>query len=329
MKAFVTGGSGFVGSKLISALISRGWSVNALTRSKSSKEIITTLGAISFPGDILDVDSLVSAMDSCDVAFHCAGLLEIWNKEHEQKLVNVVGTKNVVNACKQADVSRLIHISAAAVISEGKPIRNTDESHPIPLRPFGIYARTKAEAEQIVLSANDNQLTTVALRPPLLWGAGDVHFLPEILKAIKKRQFFWINGGHYPYDTCHVRNLCEAAFLATEADCGGQAYFLTDQNRTSFREFVCQLLETQGVRPGRLSIPRSIAWSSAFLIESIYHLFSVQSTPPITRVMLSLIGGAIEICDDKARRELGYVGHLTREDGLTELRNMYGISASN
>lgn len=305
---------------MISELVSRGWIVNALARSEKSAEVVTAFGATPFQGDILDRDSLAVAMESCDVAFHCAGLLEIWNKEREQHSVNVSGTRNVVDACRRALVSRLVHISAAAVISDGKPIRNADECRPIPVSPFGAYARTKAEAEQIVLAANNDQLKTVALRPPAIWGAGDVHLLPEILRATRKRQFVWVNGGRYPYDTCHVRNLCEAAILSAEADCGGQAYFLTDGNRTSFRDFIFALLETQGVCPGPLSVPRIVAWSSALAIESIYRLLGIRSTPPITRVLLALIGGAIEICDDKARRELGYVSHVTREHGFDELQ---------
>ena len=188
------------------------------------------------------------------------------------------------------------------------------------MRPFGAYARTKAEAEKIVLAASNDQLVTVALRPPAIWGAGDVHLLPEILKAVRKRQFVWINGGRYPYDTCHVRNLCEAAILAAKATCDGQAYFITDGNRTSFKDFICSLLETQGVRAGRPSIPRNAAWSSAMVLESVYRLLGVRSNPPITRVMLALIGGAIEICDKKARRELGYSGRVTRQEGLNELQ---------
>jgi nucleoside-diphosphate-sugar epimerase len=259
-------------------------------------------------------------MESCDVVYHCAGLLEIWKKEDEQHAVNVDGTREVVDACRRSNVNRLVHIIAAAVISDGKPVRNANEQRPIPRRPFGAYARTKAEAEKIVLAANNDQLVTVALGPPAIWGAGDVQLLPEILKAVRKRQFVWINGGRYPYDTCHVRNLCEAAILAATATSDGQAYFLTDGNRTSFKDFIYSLLETQGVRAGRLSITRIAAWSSAMALESVYRLLGVRSNPPITRVMLALIGGAIEICDNKDRRELGYIGRVTRQEGINELQ---------
>jgi len=216
-----------------------------------------------------------------------------------------------------------VFISAAAVVSRGGPISDFGEHDAMPVSPFGAYAQSKAAAERSVLSANGKDLRTVAVRPPAIWGLGDRHFLPEIVAAVQSRQFLWVNEGRYPYDTCHVRNVCEGALLASESGAGGQAYFLTDTEKTTFREFVTDLLATQGMAPGRLSVPRAVAWTSAAFLEALWRLLRLKGRPPITRTLLSLIGMPIELSDAKARKELGYAGHMSRSAGLEELRHVF------
>jgi nucleoside-diphosphate-sugar epimerase len=319
MKTFLTGGSGFVGGNLVRLLLKTGHSVRALARSQNAQEAVAHLGASPVEGNLADVKALCAGMSGCDTVFHCAAAMEFWNEARLQEQVNVVGTRNVVNACRKTGVSCLVFISAAAVLSKGGPIRALSEQEPCPAKPFGSYARTKAVAERLVLSANSNTLRTVALRPPAIWGFGDRNLLPEIMQAVHSKQFLWINRGLYPYETCHVRNVCEGALFASEKGEGGQAYFLTDTEKTSFREFITGMLATQGIRPGSLSLPSSVAWASAAFLEGLWRLFHLRGRPPITRTLLALIGTSIKLSDSKARKELGYAGRVTRRAGLEEL----------
>jgi nucleoside-diphosphate-sugar epimerase len=323
MNTFVTGGSGFVGANLIQRLVSSGHRVRALARSKNARDAIFHMGAEPVEGDLADMKALCAGMSGCDTVFHCAAAMEFWNEERLHEQVNVEGTRNVVQACKEEGVSCLVFISAAAVVSTGGPIRALGENDQMPMRPFGAYAQSKAAAERLVLSANGKDLRTVAVRPPAIWGLGDRHFLPEIVAAVQSRQFLWVNGGRYPYDTCHVRNVCEGTLLASESGAGGQAYFLTDTEKTTFREFVTDLLATQGMAPGRLSVPRAVAWTSAAFLEALWRLLRLKGRPPITRALLSLIGMPIELSDAKARTELGYAGRVSRSSGLEELRHVF------
>jgi nucleoside-diphosphate-sugar epimerase len=323
MKTFLTGGSGFVGGNLVRLLLKTGHSVRALARSQNAQEAVAHLGASPVEGNLADVKALCAGMSGCDTVFHCAAAMEFWNEARLQEQVNVVGTRNVVNACRKTGVSCLVFISAAAVLSAGGPIHALSEKHPIPPQPFGAYAQSKAEGERLVLSANSSVLKTVAVRPPAIWGLGDRHLLPEIVRAVQSRHFLWVNKGRYPYETCHVRNVCEGALLASQKGAGGQAYFLTDTEKTTFREFVTDLLATQGMAPGRLSVPRAVAWTSAAFLEALWRLLRLKGRPPITRALLSLIGMPIELSDAKARKELGYAGHVTRSAGLEELRHAF------
>jgi hypothetical protein len=115
-----------------------------------------------------------------------------------------------------------------------------------------------------------------------------------------------------PYATSHVRDVCEGAVLACQKGAGGQAYFLTDTEKTTFREFITGLLATQGITPGSLSLPWPAAWASAAFLEGLWWLFHLRGRPPITRTLLALIGVPIELSDAKARTELVYTGYVSR-----------------
>jgi len=312
-----------VGSNLIQRLVSSGHRVRALARSKNAREAIVHMGAEPVEGDLADMKALCAGMSGCETVFHCAAAMEFWNEEHLQEQVNIEGTRNVLHACEKSGVSCLVFISAAAVLSTGGPVRSLSENDPLPANPFGAYARSKAAAESLVLSANSSTLRTVAVRPPAIWGLGDSHFLPEIIRAVRSKQFLWVNKGLYPYETCHVRNVCEGAVLACRKGTGGQAYFLTDTEKTTFREFITGLLATQGIPPGSLSLPWSAAWANAIFLEGLWRLFHSRGRPPITRTLLALIGTPIELSDSTARKELGYAGRVTRRAGLEELRHAF------
>jgi nucleoside-diphosphate-sugar epimerase len=327
MKAFVTGGSGFVGKNLIMMLRHRGWEVCALARSDSACDSVQCAGAEPARGDLHALDALRGGMRGCDAVFHSAALMELWDHEEEMVRVNVEGTRNTVQAAMSADVPCFVLISAAAVISEGTPVMNASEDVPLPDVTFGQYAHTKALAEKIVIGANTGDFRTVAVRPPAIWGSGDTNLLPELARAVRRRQFMWIDGGNYPYATCHVRNVCEGALLAAEKGRGGDAFFLTDGDPVTFRRFVTDLLATQGIQPGSMSISRSTAWRTAAFIEHFWKMLRFRSSPPLTRSMIALIGGDIVLNDGKARRELGYQAHFSREAGLEDLKSLSLLSA--
>jgi nucleoside-diphosphate-sugar epimerase len=258
-------------------------------------------------------------MAGCDVVFHSAGLIAFWGRREEMVRVNVQGTRILLEAAKKARVKSLVYISAAAVVSDGRPLGIVDESHPAPKFPFGDYARSKAEAEKMVLQADTASFRTLAIRPPLIWGKGDRVFLPEIAKAVKGKKFVWIDGGEYPYSTCHVRNVCEGALLAAARGAGGRTYFLTDGPPISFRLFITELLSTQDLSVNAFSIPHWGAWRGAAIMEKWWHFWRRSDPPPITRELLALIGGPMELNDSRARRDLGYRGRFSREQGMAEL----------
>jgi nucleoside-diphosphate-sugar epimerase len=292
----------------------RGVPVVALARSEASAIAVRGVGGEVVRGDLDDVRMMTEGMKECDVVFHAAAHVKQHGKLAEFLRVNVQGTENVLAAARAAGVRRVVHIGTEAVLADGRPIVRADETRPYPERPAGPYPISKGLAERAVLAANRlGELETVVVRPRFIWGKGDTSVLPELVDAVRRKKFGWIDGGRYLTSTCHVANVVEGALLAAERGSPGEIYFLTDGPPVEFRGFITELLATQGVDPGDREIPRWVAGTVAGLT-------GWMPRPPVTRTALALVGHEVTVDDAKARRELGYVGEVTREAGLAELR---------
>jgi nucleoside-diphosphate-sugar epimerase len=312
-EAFVTGGSGFVGRHLIPALVARGVKVRALARSAEAAHAVEQAGASAVSGDLTDRDALERGMRGTDIVFHAAAYVKQHGSRSAFFEANVAGSERVLNAAKAAGVRRFVHIGTEAVLADGKPIVRADETRPRAAHPAGLYPLTKGLAEAAVLAANSADFATIVIRPRLIWGAGDTTLLPDIVSAVKRGRFAWIDGGHYLTSTCHVDNVVEGALLAAEKGRGGEIYFLTDGEPVEFRAFLGQLLRARGVEPGDKEVPR-------WLLSALASLTSWMSAPPITKTALALAGHEVTVIDDKARRELGYRAAISREAGLAAMR---------
>src|SRR6185503_5658133 len=122
--------------------------------------------------------------------------------------------------------------------------------------------------------------------------------------------------GRYPTSTTHVDNVCEGMLLAAAKGRGGEAYFLTDGAPVELRDFVTKMLATRGVDPGSKSVPTWLVLPLARVSEWVWEAFNFKGEPPATRMAVHLFGEPVTVNDAKARRELGYAGKVSREQGL-------------
>lgn len=311
--AFVTGGSGFVGGRLIPALRARGVEVKALARSDAAVAAVEALGATAVRGDLDDRAALATGCDGCDVVFHAAAYVDEHGSLADHLRVSFHGTENVVAAARAAGVKRLVHVSTEAVLADGAPIVRADETRPVPTRPLGAYGIAKARAEAAVVAASGAGLETVVVRPRFIWGKGDKALLRQFTEAVRQKRFVWIAGGHYLTSTAHVDNVVEGLLLAAERGTPGAIYFVTDGAPVEFRAFVTRWLGTQGIDPGTRSIPR-------WLARMVASATAWMKTPPMSKSAFAVIAHEVTIDDGKARRELGYQGTTSVEAGLAEMR---------
>jgi nucleoside-diphosphate-sugar epimerase len=180
---FVTGGSGFIGGRLIRRLVSEGSRVRALARSDGAADKVAAAGAEPARGDLENPAALRAGAEGCDLAFHAAAAVLEWGPREAFVRANVDGTKRVLEACREAGVQRLVHVGTEAANLAGQPLVNIDETAPLRPDSKADYSATKALAEEAVRAAGGDAFETVVVRPRLVWGPGDTTILPGVVAA--------------------------------------------------------------------------------------------------------------------------------------------------
>jgi nucleoside-diphosphate-sugar epimerase len=323
---FVTGGSGFIGGALVRRLRADGWSVRGLARSDAAAERLRAAGAEPVPGDLEDVDAMAAGADGAEVFFHAAAALGEWGRREDFERGNVEGTRHALEAARRAGARRFVHVGTEAGLLAGQPLVDVDETAPLRPDSKALYSATKAQAEQAVRDANGPELETVVVRPRLVWGAGDTTILPALVEAVRRGRLRWIDGGRHRTSTTHVDNAVHGLVLGAERGRPGGVYFVTDGEPVVFRDFVTELLATQGVQAPDRSVPGALVRLAAPALEGVWRVLRLRGQPPVTRLAYWLAALETTIDISHAREELGYEPVRTIPEGMAELRVRSGAA---
>lgn len=318
MRVFVTGGSGFVGGHVIEALVRGGHEVRAMARSDRSASKVEAFGAEPARCALGEVPA--SALEGSDAVVHAAAFVEEWGTREQYWEANVAGTAQLLAAAREAGVRRFVHVGTEAALFDGDHLLDVDETHPYPKRHRFLYSETKAEAERRVLDASDEAMTTISIRPCFVWGPRDNSVLPAVLRMAEEGNWVWLDGGRRLTSTTHVYNLVHGIELALTEGRGGEAYFVTDDENRTIREFISAYAGTAGAELPERSLPGSVARAAAALLAGAWRLLGLKSTPPLTRLAAAMMSRDKTVVCDKAKRELGYAPVIDVAAGLAELR---------
>jgi nucleoside-diphosphate-sugar epimerase len=244
-----------------------------------------------------------------DVVFHLAAETDITADRERHELVSVRGTQAAVDAARHAQVPRFVHCGSEAALLAGDPLVDVDETAPLRPDSQAAYCAVKAIAEKIVLDANAPGFATVSIRPRFVWGPGSL-LVEDLVAAARAGRFAWIGGARHTTDVTFVENAVEGLMLGWQRGLPGQAYFVTDQDRVTLREFLEALFEIYGVGT---PIPDMDAETAARVVPVPARWFLGQ--PCILRT-------------DKAAAELGYRPIVSRAAGLNAVRNSVALSGA-
>jgi sterol-4alpha-carboxylate 3-dehydrogenase (decarboxylating) len=226
----VTGGCGFLGRYIAEQLADKGYAVTIFDRIQSFSDSRFTFVV----GDLCSPSEVVAATVGMNTVFHVAAVIASGSNEDLVRKVNVGGTQNVIDACIENGVKRLIFTSTASVVFSGSDVVYADETHPIPTRFMDSYAESKSTAERLVLAANGRGvLLTCSIRPHAIFGPRDPTFFPAIIANARKPFFMRIGDGRNISDFTYVENAAYAHILAMErlvpgSPVAGAAYFITN-----------------------------------------------------------------------------------------------------
>ncbi|HEX4589938.1 MAG TPA: NAD-dependent epimerase/dehydratase family protein [Gemmataceae bacterium] len=322
MNALVTGGGGFLGGAIVRLLHGRGDTVRSFSRKHYSA--LEEVGIEQVQGDIADLPAVERAVAGCDVVFHVAAKAGVWGPAAEYYRANVVGTENVIAACRKHGVRRLVFTSSPSVVTTGHDIAGGNESLPYPRNYLAEYPRTKALAERLVLAANGPDLATVSLRPHIIWGPGDNHLIPRLIARARAGKLRQVGDGTNRTDVTYVENaamahLAAADRLAPGSPVAGKAYFISQGEPVLVWPFINRILGLAGLPPVTRKIPLGVAYAAGAVLESIYKLTGRTDEPRMTRFLAVQLGTSHWFDISAARRDLGYEPAVTVDEGLKRL----------
>ena len=307
---------------IVRNLRARGDDVRSFSR--GTYPALERLGVESVRGDLADEAAVLRAARGCDIVFHVAAKAGVWGSTESYHRANVVGTDNVLKACSEASIQRLVYTSTPSVTFAGTDQIGVDESAPYAERYLSDYPHTKSIAERRVLDSNGAALATVALRPHLIWGPDDPHLVPRILERARSGRLRLLGDRPNEVDSVYVDNAADAHVLAADrlapgSAIAGKTYFISQGEPLPLADLLNRILAAGGLPPVERRIPVGVAYFLGALLESVYGLLGIQDEPPFTRFVALQLSTAHWFDISAARRDLDYEPAISLEEGMRRL----------
>jgi len=313
VKVLVTGGTGFIGSHVVGALVARGEDIRALVRRESDVAELERLGVELFYGDLTDESSLTGITEGVTHVIHLAGLLG-GAKVPEQRYwdVNVTGTANLLAQFRGRPLERFVHCSTTGVLG---PIADPPADESWPINPSNLYELTKSKGEALVMRyGREAGMPVVVIRPGMVYGPGNLHLL-GLFRAIEKGLFFLIGTGGSLLDPVYIDDVVQGLLLGLDCpQAVGGTYIIAGGRPVTVAELAQTIGKALGKVPYRFRLP---VWAAMWVAHWSDRLGGALGfDPPLTlsRVRFLTENRACRI--DRARDELGYCPRVLIEEGI-------------
>ncbi len=322
----VTGGTGFLGSHLVDRLLSEGRRVAVVSR--STRPELERRGVRVVTGALHDPAVCAEAARGAETVFHVAARVGVWGRFDDFFRDNVLATRSLLRAARQAGATRFVHTSTPSVVYNGLDLAGADESLPLTRNCPSPYPLTKAIAEGEALAFSTASFRVCALRPHLIWGVGDPHLVPRILARARAGRLRIVGTGKNLVDMVHVRNVVDAQILAERAlgepdaapgPAAGRAYFITNGEPVNLWDWVNDLLRALGEPPVTKCVSLGTARGVGALCEALWRVLPFKGEPPMTRFVAAELAKDHWFSIEAARRDLGYAPRVSMKEGTAEL----------
>ncbi len=324
---FVTGAGGFLGKAICKLLRAADIKVTGFARGDYPE--LVKMGVTMIQGDICNKKQVIKAMSGCDLVFHVASKAGVWGSKQSYFKPNVDGANNVIQACHELNIKRLIYTSTPSVTFSGVDEDGINESHPYANKYLNYYGESKAIAEQNVLNANEIEqsgLKTIALRPHLIWGPDDPHLVPRVLARAKAGKLKLVGKHDKLVDTIYIDNAAYAHILAAiklnevNAICAGKTYFISNDEPITMSAMLNKILMCQNLPAITKRVPAFIAYAVGALLEGIYTIFNKEQEPIMTKFVARQLSTSHYFDISAAKKDLGYTPLINIDQGMQRLK---------
>ena len=316
MRVLVTGGGGFLGRRIVRALLERGDDVVVAARSAYPE--VQSWGASQVRGDLGEPDLAARAVEGVDAVVHTAARAGVWGDYADYRRSNVAATANIVAACRAHGVEHLVYTSTPSVTFDGTDHVGAGPDLPYASKHRTHYSATKAEAEKLVLGAEG--VRAVALRPHLIWGPGDPFIFPGVIERHREGKLARIGGGENRVDITYVDNAAAAHVHALDALVGGangvagRAFFISDGEPVALWPFLDELFAARDLPPLRRRGPAGVAFGSGAVLETAHRVLRLEGEPRMTRFLAQQVSTSHWYDMAPAGEALGYEPVVARAE---------------
>jgi nucleoside-diphosphate-sugar epimerase len=321
MKAFIVGGTGFIGGHIVNNLLSKEVEIRVLSRKTMNTTKLTYKGIEYVSGDILEIDSFRKYTKDVDIVYSAFGILGQWSlPERAYWEINTRGVRNLLEGCLDSNIRQFIHISSAGVL--GPLVTGVVADETFPFNPSNVYEKTKSEAEKEILKFAERQrLPFTIVRPEFVYGPGDTHVL-GLFRAIKNRRFLLLGNGKSLLHPTYIDDLIEGINLCTSnKNAIGKTFLITGERPITVRELAETIAAELGVRLPRIRVPVPVARIVATLLESAAKVGRFE--PMLTNSRIRFFTENRAFTYQKAKAELGFLPKMDFREGVRRTTRWY------
>ncbi|MCD4827840.1 MAG: NAD-dependent epimerase/dehydratase family protein [Candidatus Cloacimonetes bacterium] len=333
-KTLITGGCGFIGSHIVQEFLANEVDVVCLVKSSSDTSFLNSLNVELVTGDITDIDSIVSALAGIDYVVHAAGKSSDWGRYQDFYNANVLGTMNILKACRKCGINDLTITGSISSYGEENSRTVKDENSPYKSHYsyFGFfpsamnyYRDTKAElTRQSIAFARRNAMNLTVIEPVWVYGEREFHTgFYEYIKAVGNGMSFAPGSQTNRFHVVYAKDLAKAYYLAYAKRLNGVSRMIIGQPRTVLLDDVYRLFCKEAGLKKPTSLPKWLVYPLGFALEALYTLLHSASPPILTRARVNMMYDNIEYSTEKAKNMLGFVAGTSLETGIKNTVNWY------
>ena len=313
----VTGATGFLGKYVIEELVEHGYRVRAFGRNSKVGRSLENSSVSFFQGDLTTADDVLEACKGMNLVVHAGALSTVWGPWEDFYQANVLGTKYVLEACRQTGIQRLVYISSPSIYAAPKDQLAIKESDAPEENNLNNYIRSKLASEKLFKDYPD--VPIIILRPRGLFGIGDTSILPRVINLSQKIGIPLIGDGRQLMDMTCVENVALAIRLAIEApEAKGEVYNITNGEPRAFRDLLEESLTGLDYPIKYRKIPAFLLSVIATSLEFLYKTLNLKGEPALTRYTYYLLRYSQTLDISKAEKELGYHPKISISEGIEQ-----------
>ena len=326
-KVLITGAYGFLGKYTIKEFVQNGYNVFAFGKNEDKLKELEDDNVSIIKGDFCIYNDIFKATIGMDYVVHCGALSTIWGLRDDFIRINVIGTKNVLKACINNNVKKIVYVSSPSIYTECRNRENISEDNYNDNNHLNYYIESKILAEKVINETRD--IDWAIIRPRGLFGIGDTSIIPRLIKANSNFGIPLFNNGSNLVDMTCVENVAYVLRLCIEVDkTNHNVYNITNDEPQCFKDILEKLFKELNIVPKYRYINTKVMYFIAGVIELVYKIFCIHKEPPFTKYSICTLAYSQSLNIEKAKNDLGYKPIISLDAGISKYAKKYNKNHS-